>query len=304
MPEPTIARKSVSNAAAMDILSGTWILACNDENPVITYEGITDRLSLDPDYNVRALVASRRELFRPGLAERDLEIWKEALRKREIVRPTWVIRKGSEASQLQAIDSLTGPDVFRSQFRTGDQAQNRDLKIITWGLEHIDRLRKSAAEEAEQKSKRWTAVMIPLASILLAAFSAGTTFELGRENLTEQSRLKLYEVSFKPKQDAYSKLMVALSNAIMAAGSNDQKAVLPDLIEAKSAYFPMEPFLTLNARIAAAQHLAAFSDLCAQRAKTDLAPSTPENVAFLKTAQDNLMFFERDLFADLFSEQQ
>ena len=50
----------------IDLVSAIWILASNDENPLITYRGLIHRLGLPPDFNIKATVASRRELFRPG----------------------------------------------------------------------------------------------------------------------------------------------------------------------------------------------------------------------------------------------
>jgi len=59
-------RKSVSsnNLEEFDILSSVWILACNDENPIITYKGIKHRLNIEDNYNLKKLILSRGDLFR------------------------------------------------------------------------------------------------------------------------------------------------------------------------------------------------------------------------------------------------
>lgn len=37
-----------------DILSAVWLFACNDENPIITYEGLRHRLNLDSTSDVKS----------------------------------------------------------------------------------------------------------------------------------------------------------------------------------------------------------------------------------------------------------
>ncbi|MDZ7380003.1 MAG: hypothetical protein ONB06_11745, partial [candidate division KSB1 bacterium] len=50
-----------------DVLSATWVFACNDENPIITYEGIRQRLNLSTSFDITSLVQSRGDLFRRGV---------------------------------------------------------------------------------------------------------------------------------------------------------------------------------------------------------------------------------------------
>ena len=55
-------RITLKETDVFDILSATWILASNDENEIITYEGIKNRLNLPANYNVKEIIQSRRAL--------------------------------------------------------------------------------------------------------------------------------------------------------------------------------------------------------------------------------------------------
>jgi len=45
----------------LDVLSAIWILASNDENPLITYQGLRFRLDLPVDYEVRECIRKHPE---------------------------------------------------------------------------------------------------------------------------------------------------------------------------------------------------------------------------------------------------
>lgn len=148
------------------ILSALWILASNDENPIMTYAGIKYRLNLPPNYELEALVQKRGELFRRRVPPYRLEAWKARIRENPIRRPAWIQNKGDEALQLKAIEALTVDDVFRSQFRAGDEAPRSSMEIIDWGLEHIERLRKSSQEAREEVIKRWQLWSVIILSLI------------------------------------------------------------------------------------------------------------------------------------------
>src|SRR5947207_4524008 len=59
-----------------DVLSATWVCACNDENSIITFEGIRHRLNLGPSFDIKGLIQSRGDLFRRTVPSRRLEAWK------------------------------------------------------------------------------------------------------------------------------------------------------------------------------------------------------------------------------------
>jgi len=70
-----MSKKKAYTSSHLDILSSIWVLASNDENPQITYEGIRYRLGLPDDFDVRTLVQSRGELFRQQIQQKQLDSW-------------------------------------------------------------------------------------------------------------------------------------------------------------------------------------------------------------------------------------
>jgi hypothetical protein len=152
----------------LDLISAVWILACNDENHLLTFEGVKNRLGLSGDYDARRLVLSRRELFRPGAPPGELNQWKADMRAGRRL-PGW-IREMEPAKRDAAIDALSEHDVFRSQVRSGRGAPVSDVQIVNWGLDHLDRLRQSriASREAEAKSwQMWLVFGVGVANILM-----------------------------------------------------------------------------------------------------------------------------------------
>jgi len=138
----------------LDVLAATWILACNDDHPVITYEGIRYRLGLPADFDVKRLVRSRGELFRPGATHAELEEWRAEMLSGKAL-PSWVRAVGDKHEREQVIRALSRQDVFRSQFRAEPHAPRASLEVTNWGLERIERLRRSRAELREATERRW-----------------------------------------------------------------------------------------------------------------------------------------------------
>jgi hypothetical protein len=152
----------------LDIVSAIWILACNDEISLMTYNGIRDRLGLPDDYDVAPSIRKRAELFRPGAGQRQLDAWKSEMRQNRH-RPGWIRRLPDEAARLAAIEALTPKNVFRSQFRTIENSERSALPVIQWGLEHIDRLRKARVEAraaAATSSQMWLVFGVSVAGII------------------------------------------------------------------------------------------------------------------------------------------
>lgn len=56
-------QKNITTSTDLDTLSAIWILACNDDNPQITYNGIKFRLGLDNDFAIRELISSRPRII-------------------------------------------------------------------------------------------------------------------------------------------------------------------------------------------------------------------------------------------------
>jgi hypothetical protein len=137
-----------------DVLSAAWVMACNDENSMITYESIRSRLNLSQSFDIKGLIHRRADLFRRTVPTSRLETWKHDMRagKRS---PAWIREITEDDLRRKTIDELTTQDVFRSQFRAEDAAPKSSLEVMDWGLQHIDRLRKASYEAREKSAKSW-----------------------------------------------------------------------------------------------------------------------------------------------------
>jgi hypothetical protein len=158
-------RITIKEPDVFDILSATWILASNDENEIITYEGIKDRLNLPANYNIKVLIQSRGDLFRKGVPAHRLREWKDEMHTGYHL-PAWIIDIDDATEKKNAIENLTPADVFRSQFRAGKDSPQSPIEIINWGLEHIDRLRKASVDAKGQSAKRWEIWVVFAISII------------------------------------------------------------------------------------------------------------------------------------------
>jgi hypothetical protein len=145
---------SIEQLEELDLMSAIWILASKDENHLITYEGIRDRLGLPAGYDVRGLVLKRRELFRPGAPPRELDEWKTDMRHGSRL-PTWIKNIQNADEKNRTIDNLADDDIFRSQFRTVAHAPPSDISVVSWGLDHLDRIRKGKIASLEATAKSW-----------------------------------------------------------------------------------------------------------------------------------------------------
>ena len=161
---------STDDLEELDLISAIWILASNNENHLITFEGIRERLGLGAQTDVRALVLKRRELFRPGGPPDELKEWQEAMRAGRRL-PTWIKLIADPVKRQRAIEDLSERDVFRSQFRVGKGAPVSQIEVVTWGLEHLDRIRKGriASREASAKSwQMWLVFEVAAANIIIS----------------------------------------------------------------------------------------------------------------------------------------
>jgi len=296
-------RTPIERADDLDILSAIWILSCNDENPILTYKGIMARLGLPDTFDVRTLVRSRSELFRPGVLNSRLEAWKKQMKSGK-GRPAWITEIRNKIEQENAIDKITRDDVFRNQFRIEAAAPKCELQIIDWGLNHIERLRKSATEEKEAKSRKWGTVIIPLASLLIAGLSVFGSVAVQWTSLREQRELKRYEVSFKPKQEAYSAFMNAFTKAAFYAQSGDEANALQEVTRMDATYYLFEPFLSEKDRRKTFDEFNKFIALCNQRVKVPKAERLEQNDSykeFVSKLAESKFYFRSSLYAALFS---
>lgn len=226
----------------LDVLSAIWILSCNDENPIITYEGIKYRLSLPDEYDVKSLIQSRGELFRLRLPARRLEEWKEQMKTGKHL-PSWIRDIEDAPTRETKIDELSTEDVFRNQFRAKAAAPPAPIEVIQWGLEHIDRLRKAGIEAREEQTKKITGMWIPFLSMLVALIAVGSSAFLQYRSISTQVDLKKYETSFKPKQEGYALFMESVGESFESAYKGEIDRMDANLNRIEMAYYKLEPFL-------------------------------------------------------------
>ena len=293
-------RVPISKTDDLDILSGIWIMSCNDENPIMTYKSVSQRLNLPETRHIKAIVRSRPELFRPGILNSRLNAWKE-LMKTGKARPNWIIEIADPTLQHKAIDALTRDDIFRNQFRVQSGAARCDITIIDWGLQHIDRLRKAGAEERDARSRKWNQIIIPVASLLVALASVIGTGLLQWRSASQQEATKLYEIEFTPKQRGYSSFMHEMMLAAFAANAKDDNQTLDHLNQMESAYYIFEPFLDEKMRTAAFEKYKQFAELCTKFVSADHASQDYKDL--LGQMVSIRTYFRVELFADLFTRK-
>lgn len=246
-------------------LSSIWILASNDDNPLMLYESTRFRLGLPDSFDIRSLIKKHSELFRHGCPPVRLDAWKEKMQKEERL-PLWL--KGIEdvSERNQVLNNLGVADVFRSQFRVVPNAERSNIEIISWGLEHIERLRKANSDRKEEQRKWLREGLIPILSVVIALGTICITSYFQYKNLQAQRELKEYEVSFRPKQENYAQFMRSIILAFQASTrltietevekkESALKAINDSVDNAETAYFALEPFLTSDERTEIYQRL-------------------------------------------------
>jgi hypothetical protein len=295
-----IKRVEIKGPDELDILSAIWILSCNDENPIITYEGIKHRLGLPVDYDVKSLVNSRGEMFRKYVTSRRLETWKQELRSGKHL-PSWIRDIQDENKRKATIDALSPADVFRNQFRAGVGAPRSPIEIIDWGLQHIDRLRKASVEAREERAKRWSSMWIPILTTIVALTAVSSSAYLQIRSINTQRDLKQYEVGFKPKQEAYSSFMRALILAFDSALNRDHNALVTNLDKMESTYYGLQPFLNESTQATIWDQYQNFSSMCYGLAKESTnSPEARDNS--IKLFTDYKKYFRTELYRALFNQ--
>jgi hypothetical protein len=244
-----------------DILYAIWILASNDENPIMTYRSIKYRLGLPNAYDIKELVRKRAELFRRGIPVQRLKEWKDALLAGRHL-PSWIRDIEDKSVQKATIESLTADDVFRSQFRPERDAPQSEIQIIDWGLQHIERLRKASAQAREERMKRWSNITIPVLSLLITLATVISSAYILIRNNEFQAGLKKYEVTFKTKQDGYGSFMRYVFASYQSAYKNDVDSLVDNLDKLESSYYVVEPFLDDSKRAAMWDTYQQFTFLC------------------------------------------
>lgn len=240
-------RESRTEIDPFTLLSAMWVFACNDEKALISYRGVRHRLGLPQGYPVEEIVRSRAELFRLRAPSSQLSAYKEKLRS-ENKGPTWLQAAKTPEERLREIDALQPSDYFRSQFRTEPDAPRSTLEVLKWGLEHIERLR-TVHESRRQERRQWiTGILVPLLSVGLAFGTLGFTVYFNQRSMNQQTALKRYEVTFKPKQEAYAQFTRQAYGSYRAAADADRAETLLRLGELETTLHALEPFVDASAR--------------------------------------------------------
>lgn len=248
---------------SLDVLASIWILSCNDENPIMTYKGLENRLNV-PLTNIREIVQKRRELFRPGVSKRRLEEWKEKMLENTLSRnyvPSYIRSIQDADERKKEVRSLSVDDVFRNQFRTEENVEKASLEVLNWGLGHIDRSRKARTEAHEERVKRWSNIRLPLLSTLVAlvavmssCFSQYQNVKIQQQNIAfqeastkEQEKLKAYEIELKPLQESYAALVNALEESKRAVIEKSRNGFHSNFNTARKSYYVVELYLESDA---------------------------------------------------------
>lgn len=250
---PKIPKNKLESDQYSNLLA-IWILASNDDNPIITYKSVLDRLEMNDEKEVEKLVKNKRELFRLGASQARLDEWKQQLRSGRKL-PRWISDISDPDKRLAAINSITRENVFRSQFRTGSDAPPSTIEIIDWGLKYIEGLRISAETSKEKKRGFIINVLVPMSSALITLSAIITTFwiqkDIGeKETLLAKKELefKRQDVFFKPRQEAWSQL---LKTAYLISGKvelGDTNSLVTTYDELEASYSQIEPFLSNKTR--------------------------------------------------------
>jgi hypothetical protein len=243
----TVSKIDTEDLDYFDVVSAIWILSCNDENPITTYAGVVARLGLSGENKVKAIIRSRRELFRPGVGQSRLVRWKDRLRQGEGL-PGWLQEISDPALRAARINEITSDEVFRNQFRTSENAPRCDLSTIDWGLQHIERLRKASSDARNERRQRWTALVIPAGSLIIAALSLIGSLYVQIVTTRAQITSREYETTLKPKQDSYRVYMTSLFTAYQRAAEENVDSMYDSILRIEDAFFGLEPFLKPDVR--------------------------------------------------------
>lgn len=306
-----MSKETKSNSFELEeagLLSAIWILASNDENPIMTYKSLINRLGLPETYDIKGLIKKRSELFRPGIPPWRLNEWKEEMLKNK-KRPAWIKEIKNDAERIKTINSLTEEDVFRSQFRAKKEIEASPMELIDWGLQHIERLRKAKIEENEINWKWLKEGVIPILTIIIAltAIIASSWVQrlgidsqetLKKYELDSQEKLKKYEVSFNQRNDSYVSIMKSFELVIESVESRNKTNFQNNLEQLESSYYKIRPFLTIEAQSNFSRTLKNYSEYMNNLYNKGSSKNFPVRDQVLYKEFKN--YFEETLYRDLF----
>ncbi len=233
---------------SFDVLNAAWVISCNDQNPMISYEGLIDRNLGVSISTLKEIISQKRELFRPYVSSKQLKSWREKMLKLlneddELNIPIW-LKKIEVNKRIDKVNSLKNEDFFRCQFRINKDADTVPTEIIQWGLNHIESMRVTAHDERERKYKKYSSVWIPFMSVIVGAIIGLSGFAIHLKTQDSQIQLKSYEISFQAKYQNYTQLIKAIYLTADYAYDNDFIRLDQNLERIEICLYNLEPFVS------------------------------------------------------------
>jgi hypothetical protein len=189
---------------------------------------------------------------------------------------------------------------FEINFELGEIHRDATCRVIDWGLQHIERLRKADSDAREEKVRRWTTIVIPALSLLIALLSIGATTYMQYETLQTQSVNSIYQVTIQPKQANYASLMSSLFSAFEAAIAPDPARMYTYIDEVEKSIYAVEPFLDERHREELWEEFQSFQSFCAALVQSEAGQHSADKNA---ADQDFVAFrstFRQLLYRSLF----
>jgi hypothetical protein len=293
-------KKTVVSNNNLDILSSIWILSCNDENPQITYQGIKYRLGLSENFDINNLVSNHAELFRKRTTPKQLTTWKNEMMDGKHL-PSWIKDIESDSERKKTIDKLTVHDVFRNQFRAEANSPRSNIEIIKWGLEHIDRLRRTEFEKKQERTRIFTTVWLPILTTLVGVTAVISSFYVQFTSNKNQVELKHYEVDMRPKQVGYSDFMKFTTQAFYSSTQHDKEQLVQNLDKIESSFYSLDPFLNEYDRNRIWDQYQQYTGLCYAVLQSDSLKRSKKSLDSYIWYRN---FFRENLYRILFTSQQ
>ena len=183
-------------------VSAIWILSCNDPIPTMTYTYIYQRLALNKE-RAKELIGSHKELFSTSISKNWRDAWKKRMENGDSL-PSRIASEKDPVKKKKAIEDVVNEDLFRSQFRLSCSATVSPIEITKWGLEHIEKARKSKNEVKEEKQRWLKDFIIPIITILLSAIiSLGSVYLINSSNTENKKideRMRTEDIKFQKEK--------------------------------------------------------------------------------------------------------
>lgn len=299
-----ISQKNIDEYGILPVL---WILVCNHEIPFLLYSSAKIRLNLPKAFDLKKLVKKHGELFLQNCSPSDLEIWKtEMLNGKNL--PIGIKEIKDDNEKKTKITLLKPSDIFSFQFRSDLNAPPSDLKIIDWGLEYIEKIRKAELEKRNTNLNLFKERVIPLSTTLVALVALLTSYWiqsasiesqeiLKKYELDSQEKLKKYEISFNQRNESYVLIMKSFELVTESVESGNKINFQTNLAQLESSYYKIRPFLTMEAQYNFSRTLKDFSSYMKELFNEGASKNFPVRDEVRYKVFKN--YFEETLYKDL-----